>query len=103
VDHQIDGSELVPRKVAKTRFRDSVLIAFDYRCAYCLTALSLRSATLDHVIPKAKGGLTVRSNLVPCCLQCNAHKQHHDWAKWYQSQLFYCEMQERIIARWLDQ
>lgn len=33
-----------------------------------------RSATLDHVIPKSKGGVNARWNLVLCCMQCNTRK-----------------------------
>lgn len=102
VDHQISETELIPRKEAKLRFRDQILLAWDYACAYCREPLG-RSATLDHVVPKVKGGVTVKPNLVACCLACNSHKMHHDWLEWYRSQAFHCELQEEAITEWLNQ
>lgn len=32
-------------------------------------------ATVDHVIPRSKGGKTNMDNLVPCCFTCNATKR----------------------------
>jgi hypothetical protein len=58
---------------------------------------------LDHVVPKVKGGTTVKSNLVACCLACNSHKMHHDWAEWFQAQEFHSELQEQAIFEWLNQ
>ena len=101
-DHQISEKELIPKKEAKLRFRDQILLAWDHACAYCRDPLG-RSATLDHVVPKVKGGLTVRENLVACCLACNSHKMHHDWLEWYRSQGFHSELQERAIEAWLSQ
>jgi len=102
MDHQIDGTNLIPRKEAKLRFRDQIHLAWEWKCAYCCAELG-RSATLDHIIPKVKGGLTVRSNLISCCLVCNSHKQHTDWKDWYQDQVFYCAKREEAITAWTNQ
>lgn len=40
-------------------------------CVYCGTS---RDLTLDHVIPKSKGGRTNWLNLVAACRRCNAQK-----------------------------
>lgn len=40
-------------------------------CVYCS---STKDLTLDHVIPKSKGGKTNWSNLVAACKRCNAEK-----------------------------
>jgi 5-methylcytosine-specific restriction endonuclease McrA len=64
--------------------------------------LGERDATLDHVQPKAKGGLTVRENLVACCLGCNSHKAHHPWRQWFRGQEFWRESRERWIEQWID-
>lgn len=42
-----------------------------HRCAYCGTSESL---TLDHVIPKSRGGASSWDNLVTACKTCNAKK-----------------------------
>lgn len=41
-------------------------------CFWC--GRPLRSATLDHVVPKSKGGTLGQGNAVAACLQCNAEK-----------------------------
>jgi 5-methylcytosine-specific restriction endonuclease McrA len=102
VDHQIAETELIPRKEAKLRFRDQILLAWDWACAYCKEPLG-RSATLDHVVPKVKGGATERQNLVACCLACNSFKSGHDWLEWYRTQPFHSKLQEQAIAEWLEQ
>jgi 5-methylcytosine-specific restriction endonuclease McrA len=43
----------------------------DYRCVYCGSNDRL---TLDHVIPKSKGGGNTWENLVTCCANCNVKK-----------------------------
>ncbi len=30
---------------------------------------------MDHVVPLSRGGLTTKSNLVPCCKTCNNQKR----------------------------
>ncbi len=45
------------------------------RCHYCGARVHPHSLTMDHVVPLARGGLTVRGNVVPCCKQCNTQKQ----------------------------
>lgn len=42
-----------------------------YSCQYCG---STRSLTIDHVIPKSKGGLDVWENVALCCENCNTKK-----------------------------
>lgn len=46
-------------------------------CHYCKRLMTMQSdhltlmCTIDHVIPRAHGGLDVRSNIVGACTQCN--------------------------------
>ena len=42
-----------------------------YQCIYCG---SHRHLTLDHVIPKSRGGLNTWTNLVTSCQKCNLKK-----------------------------
>jgi len=102
VDHQIAETELIPRKEAKLRFRDQILLGWDYCCAYCRAPLDGKKATLDHVVPKAKGGLTVRQNLIPACPSCNISKSASDVLDWYRSQPFHTETGEEAIRAWLS-
>jgi 5-methylcytosine-specific restriction endonuclease McrA len=43
----------------------------DYECQYCGTKHNL---TIDHVIPRSKGGGDTWNNLVACCTTCNVKK-----------------------------
>jgi len=43
-------------------------------CQYCTKKDYFRKMTLDHVIPKSKGGPKTWLNLVTCCERCNQRK-----------------------------
>lgn len=47
--------------------RRGVLRRDGYRCGYCATS----AATIDHVLPRSRGGADSWENLVACCLRCN--------------------------------
>jgi 5-methylcytosine-specific restriction endonuclease McrA len=42
-----------------------------HECAYCG---SNKQLTLDHIIPRSRGGDNSWTNLVTCCHKCNLHK-----------------------------
>lgn len=42
-----------------------------YKCVYCGTHKKL---TIDHVIPKSKGGKNTWENMATCCSDCNSKK-----------------------------
>jgi 5-methylcytosine-specific restriction endonuclease McrA len=42
-----------------------------HKCGYCESKSNL---TLDHIIPKSKGGKNSWTNLVTCCKKCNTKK-----------------------------
>ena len=44
------------------------------QCAGCMTHFPFRNLTLDHVIPRAKGGTDHVSNLQLLCNACNSSK-----------------------------
>ena len=45
-------------------------------CYYCKTQTNARQLTMDHLVPLARGGRSVKSNLVPCCKSCNIQKKN---------------------------
>jgi len=47
------------------------------KCAYCDTIIHQSKATIDHVIPKSKGGHRVWENVVLSCPECNQEKGNH--------------------------
>ncbi len=44
-------------------------------CHYCRTELTYEESTLDHVIPKSKGGKRNPDNVVLACKTCNNLKR----------------------------
>ena len=54
--------------------RQNVFKRDNNECQYCG---SKKDLTVDHVIPKAKGGKTVWKNLVTACKRCNTLKGDH--------------------------
>lgn len=58
---RVPGSRRVPVT------RRGVLRRDGHRCAYCSKA----ATTIDHVLPRSRGGKDTWENLVACCLGCN--------------------------------
>lgn len=61
----------------KNSIRSEVLKKYGLRCYYCFREKEVYEITLDHVIPKSKGGLFTLENLVPACRYCNTKKANH--------------------------
>lgn len=73
----------------KRALRKGALRDCNQRCVYCATRLDQRTATLDHVVPLARGGANDPGNLVVACAPCNRLKSdllpfeffaRHPWA-----------------------
>ena len=43
-------------------------------CQYCEKELTRQNSTIDHIIPRSKGGNTSWENCVICCPSCNSKK-----------------------------
>ena len=54
--------------------RKNILLRDRNTCQYCGDALSASDLTLDHVIPRSRGGASTWENLVACCHSCNRRK-----------------------------
>ncbi len=46
------------------------------QCYYCKESVHPKELTMDHVVPLIRGGVTKKSNVVPCCKTCNAKKKY---------------------------
>lgn len=63
------------RSVYRTRVpfsKRNVLIRDGYQCAYCGNAHG--KLTIDHIIPRSRGGRSTFENCVTCCRTCNVKK-----------------------------
>lgn len=49
----------------------TLLESQDCRCFYCGEGCALEEATLDHIVPKSRGGSKKNSNLVVAHYTCN--------------------------------
>jgi 5-methylcytosine-specific restriction endonuclease McrA len=59
----------------ESRFNKNILFMRDsYRCQYCNRKVHKTRLTIDHIIPKCKGGGTTWDNCVACCAGCNNKK-----------------------------
>ncbi|WP_431189989.1 HNH endonuclease [Desulfurivibrio dismutans] len=51
-------------------------------CHYCGGRFAPEELTMDHVVPLARGGLSRKNNLVPCCKTCNTDKKSRLLQEW---------------------
>lgn len=86
------------RSKARKRFRRDIFDAWQ-ACAYCGRS---NPDTLDHVVPKARGGTTARSNLIASCACCNLAKSDLPWFSWYRAQEFWTPERETRILKWVN-
>lgn len=54
--------------------RKNILLRDRNTCQYCAEVLPAAELTLDHVVPRSRGGLSTWENLVACCHTCNRRK-----------------------------
>ncbi len=67
------GYEKLPRQQVKLNRRN--IFARDRNlCQYCGRHFGTSELSLDHVVPRSQQGLSTWTNLVCCCVRCNAKK-----------------------------
>jgi 5-methylcytosine-specific restriction endonuclease McrA len=54
--------------------RENVYLRDGHRCQYCGLRCGPRELTLDHVVPRSRGGKTTWRNVVTACVACNRRK-----------------------------
>ena len=99
MDHAIQESLLVPKRLNKQRFRRGIFEAWQNSCAYC----GLPADTLDHVVPRLHGGMTVQHNLISCCRECNGAKGDRPFRAWFKQQVFWSDDKENAILKWVQE
>ena len=94
--------ELSPRN-ARRKFRQSIFESWEWKCAYCDKELDTKSATIDHIVPKFKGGHNVKSNMICSCSKCNRSKGSVLLEDWYNpSNSYYSEERLGKIKHWIE-
>jgi 5-methylcytosine-specific restriction endonuclease McrA len=63
----------VPRNVVKFN-RRNVFLRDENQCQYCGKKFGTNHLSLDHVIPRSRGGPSTWDNIVCACLKCNVRK-----------------------------
>jgi 5-methylcytosine-specific restriction endonuclease McrA len=68
---QLLANVRVPRMMLRPT-RANILLRDEETCQYC--GKHMRELTLDHVLPRSRGGQSTWENLVACCHPCNNRK-----------------------------
>ena len=56
--------------------KKNIFLRDRFSCQYCTRMLSMRDGTIDHVLPRSKGGKTNYLNCVAACKPCNSRKDN---------------------------
>jgi 5-methylcytosine-specific restriction protein A len=81
----LDPAHTHPRRIKRERERARELRKSSWwkdkirtgLCAHCGLKFRPEELTMDHLVPLARGGESVKANLVPSCSGCNAQKKLH--------------------------
>ena len=85
-------------KLRNRRWRKSLHELSGNSCIYC----GKTSESIDHVLPRSRGGLSITENCVPACLSCNGSKTDNDAFEWYRKQRFYDPRRSMAIRAWTE-
>ena len=85
-------------KLRDKRWRKSLHEFTGNSCIYC----GKISESIDHVLPRSKGGLSTTENCVPACLSCNGSKTDNNAFEWYRKQRFYDPRRSMAIRAWTE-
>jgi 5-methylcytosine-specific restriction endonuclease McrA len=64
----------IPQRFSLPLSRRTIMARDHYTCQYCGTQPGKAYLTVDHVLPRSRGGDTVWENVVTACGTCNRHK-----------------------------
>jgi 5-methylcytosine-specific restriction endonuclease McrA len=57
--------------------KKNLFLRDQYTCQYCGNDYEANELTLDHVVPRSRGGESSWENTVTCCKKCNEKKGGH--------------------------
>ena len=81
----------------RARQREALFDAIGRVCVYCDQPLPTRALTVDHKLPRSRGGNGDRANLVPACGPCNKKKGARSFDD------FYTLMHPDRLPAWVDE
>ena len=93
------------RSSSDTELRERVYKKTDGKCFYCGRGLILNGfqrkdrMTIDHLIPRSKGGNGYFHNLVPCCKRCNRIKNDTKELEQFRFELTMDHFQKKFHVR----
>jgi len=64
----------IPRRISLPVTRRGILSRDHYTCQYCGATPPRKELTIDHVVPRSRGGKTIWENVVTACQKCNGRK-----------------------------
>ena len=56
--------------------KKNILVRDDFKCAYCGKHITSANGTIDHIVPKSRGGKHVWLNVIASCKPCNNKKDN---------------------------
>lgn len=85
--HSVNYAVAIPEIVVSTTFdklpdrkvkysRQNVFSRDKNKCGYCAKQFPTKDLTVDHIIPRDRGGVTTWDNVVACCFPCNQRKSN---------------------------
>ena len=80
------------------QWRQSIHKFTEKSCIYC----GKPSESIDHILPRSKGGLSNTENCVPACLSCNGDKSNNEAFYWYRKQKFYDPRRAMALRAWSE-
>ncbi len=69
----LTGFNRLPPRTVKFN-RRNIYMRDHYTCQYCGVRPPKEELTIDHIIPRSKGGRSTWENVVLACQTCNSHK-----------------------------
>ena len=64
----------IPYRISIPLTRRTVLARDHYTCQYCGRQPPRKELTVDHILPRSRGGHTTWENVVTACQRCNGRK-----------------------------
>lgn len=78
-----------------TPSRRNIFLRDEYTCRYCGKELGSDELTLDHILPRSKGGRNTWENLACACFPCNSRKGDKLLSELTDMKLLPCPNEER--------